>query len=261
MHFSILGPLQVHDDGRIMTPKAHKLRVLLATLLVYSNVVLSVDELIDELWQDRPPPTAPQALRVYISQLRKLLEECGSRGNVGLFHEPPGYYISVENGMLDVAEFNRYWGSARAAHENGELCTALQHYRAASRLWRSTPLVDLRAGLLLQSATSRLEESWMAVQESRISLELRLRRNRGMIIAQLRELCVQHPFNERLPALLMVALYQSGRNGEALEVYRRVRQCLAEELGIEPGEDLRRVHKMVLDTALDLAELIDSWTA
>jgi DNA-binding SARP family transcriptional activator len=81
------------------------------------------------------------------------------------------------------------------------------------------------------------------------------------MIAQLRELCAQHPFNERLPALLMVALYLSGRNGESLAVYRRTRQCLAEELGIEPGEDLRRVHQMVLDTALDPVEVIDSWIA
>lgn len=242
-----------------MTPKAHKLRVLLATLLVHINNVISVDDLIDELWQDQPPPTAPQALRVYISQLRKLFEHCS--GKIDLFREPPGYCISIENGMLDVTEFNRHWETARGAHENGDHCTALHHYTAASRLWRSAPLVDLRDGLLLQGAVSRLEDSWIAIQESRISLELKLRRNLGATIAQLRELCTQHPFNERLPALLMAALYLSGRAGEALEVYRGVRQCLAGELGIEPGEDLRRVHKMVLDAALDPTELVDSWTA
>jgi DNA-binding SARP family transcriptional activator len=261
MRFKLLGQLQVHDGNRILTPQAHKQRVLLASLLLHHHTVLSVESLIDELWPEGPPRTALQALRVYISQLRKILQNSNATGNPTLVGEPSGYYLAIDDGMLDVTEFDRYRELARVAHDRHDLETALSHYRAATNLWRSAPLVDLREGMLIRSVTSRLEESWMAVEEGRISLEVRLTGSRGEAIAQLRELVARYPFNEHLHALLMIALFLSGRSGDALQVYRTTRECLIDELGIEPGEELRLVHQVVLDSDPAALENIRMWTA
>lgn len=261
MRFKLLGQLQVYDGDRILTPQAHKLRVLLAALLVHHDRVLSVGALIDELWPQGPPRTALQALRVYISQLRKMLQESISDGRLALVGESPGYYLRVGDGMLDLLDFDRHRELARAAHDHHDFDAALAHYRAASKLWRSSPLAGLREGMLVRSAASRIEESWMAVEEGRISLEVRLAGFRGEAIAHLRELVARYPFNERLHALLMIALFLSGRSGEALQVYRSARTCLVDELGIEPGEDLRQVHRVVLDSDRAALETVGMWTA
>lgn len=261
MRFKLLGQLQVHDGGRILTPQAHKQRVLLASLLLHHHTVLSVEALIDELWPEGPPRTALQALRVYISQLRKMLHSGGATGSLTLVGESPGYYLAVDDGMLDVIEFDRHGELARVAHARHDLDTALFHYRAAANLWRGAPLVDLRDGMLIRSVTSRLEESWMAVEVGRISLEVRRAGGRGEAIAQLRELVARFPFNEHLHALLMIGLFLSGRSGDALQVYRSTRQYLIDELGIEPGEDLRLVHQVVLDSDPAALENVRMWTA
>ncbi|WP_372410325.1 BTAD domain-containing putative transcriptional regulator [Streptomyces luteireticuli] len=261
MRFNLLGQLQVHDEGRILTPQAHKLRVLLAALLVHHHTVLSIDVLIDELWPQGPPRTALQALRVYISQLRKIVHGGSSRGELALVSEPPGYYLAVGEGMLDLAEFDRHRACARAAREEQDHRAALQHYRAAARLWRSVPLADLREGTLLKGAASRLEEAWMTAQEERLSLELRHGTRRGEVIAELRELVVRHPFNEHLHALLMIGLFLSGRSGDALQVYRTTRKYLIDELGIEPGDEIRAVHQLVLDSDRSALRAVGMWTA
>lgn len=261
MRFKLLGQLQVHDGGRILTPQAHKQRVLLAALLLHHHTVLSVESLIDELWPEGPPRTALQALRVYISQLRKMLQSGANPGGPALIGEPPGYCLVVEDGILDVSEFDRHRELARVAHDRHDFEPALSHYRAAANLWRNAPLVDLREGMLIRSVTSRLEESWMAVEEGRISLEVRLAGSRGEAIARLRELVARYPFNERLHALLMIGLFLSGRSGDALQVYRSTRECLIDELGIEPGEDLRLVHQVVLDSDPAALENVRMWTA
>ncbi len=261
IRFRLLGQLQVRDEDRILTPQAHKLRVLLAALLVHHHRVLSIGSLIDELWPQGPPRTALQALRVYISQLRKVLQSSSSSGHIALVGEPPGYYLAIDDGMLDIVEFDQHRELARTAHERHDVETALHHYRAAAKLWRSTPLAGLREGMLMRSAASRLEESWMAVEEGRISLEVRVHRSRGEAIAELRELVARFPFNERLHALLMIALFLSGRSGEALQVYRSTRQCLIDELGIEPGDDLRLIHQIVLDSDRAALENVGMWTA
>jgi DNA-binding SARP family transcriptional activator len=261
MRFKLLGQLQVYDGNRILTPQAHKLRVLLAVLLVHHHTVLPIGTLIDELWPQGPPRTALQALRVYISQLRKILQTNTSAGHLGLVGEPPGYCLSLDEAMLDIVEFDRHRELARAAHDRLDVDTALQHYRAATKLWGSTPLAGLREGMLVRSAASRIEESWMAVEEGRLSLEVRTARYRSEAIAQLRELVAKYPFNERLHALLMIALFLSGRSGEALQVYRSTRKCLIDELGIEPGHDLRMAHRIVLDSDRDALADVGMWTA
>ncbi|MGW3728467.1 AfsR/SARP family transcriptional regulator [Streptomyces sp. NPDC000851] len=261
MRFKLLGQLQVHDGDRILTPRAHKLRVLLATLLVNHRQVLSIDSLIDELWPQGPPRTALQALRVYISQLRKMLHDSSANGRICLIGEPPGYCLSIDEGMLDVVEFDRHHELATTALEAHDEEAALRHFAAAANLWRSAPLAGLREGMLLQSAASRLEESWMAVEEGRITLEVRLGRRRGEAIARLRELIARNPYNERLHGLLMIALFLSGRSGEALQVYRNMRRRLVDELGIEPGDELRLVHQIVLDSDRAALEHAGMWTA
>jgi DNA-binding SARP family transcriptional activator len=261
MRFTLLGQLKVHDGGLVLTPQAHKLRVLLAALLLHHNTVLSVESLIDELWPQGPPRTGLQALRVYVSQLRKLLHSSSAAGTLILASEPPGYFLTLDEGMLDVIEFDRQSELARGAHQKGDLDQALFHYRTAAHMWCGAPLTGLRDGMLVRSAASRLEESWMAVEEGRISLELRFTRSRGEAIARLRELVARHTYNEHLHALLMVALFLAGRSGDALQVYRTTRECLIDELGIEPGEELRLVHRIVLDSDRAALENVHLWTA
>ena len=146
------------------------------------------------------------------------------------------------------------------AHERQDVEAALHHYRAAAKLWRSAPLAGLREGVLIRSAASRLEESWMAVEEGRISLEVRVRQCRGEAIVHLRELVARFPFNEHLHALLMIALFLSGRSSEALQVYRSTRKFLVDELGIEPGDDLRLIHRIVLDSDRAALDDLALWT-
>ncbi|MCP3760775.1 AfsR/SARP family transcriptional regulator, partial [Streptomyces sp. TBY4] len=173
--------------------------------------VVSTESLIDELWPQGPPRTALQALRVYVSQLRKMLHSSSARGRLVLMGDPPGYYLSIGEGMLDIVEFDQHREIASAAQERHDDELALHHYQAATKLWRSAPLAGLREGMMIQSTASRLEESWMAVEEGRIALEVRLGRRRGEAIARLRELVARNPYNERLHGLLMIALFLSGR--------------------------------------------------
>jgi DNA-binding SARP family transcriptional activator len=248
LRFSILGPVAVHQGQRDLTPNARKLRTLLAALLVRRGAVVSVEALTDELWGHQPPPTALRALRVYVSQLRKLLASAAPQSLIST--QPPGYRIEPAAGSLDVLDFDEHCVRAYHAEAAGNLEFAAREYGRALELWRGPALADVRSGPIVSGAALRLDESRMVALERRVDVDLALGRHRDLI-GELRGLVTVHPLNESMHARLMVALHRSGRTREALEVYRVVRQHLLEEIGCEPGEDLRKAQRCVLGVADD----------
>src|SRR6266511_4351550 len=247
MEFRVLGPLEVIDDGEPLPLGGAKQRALLAVLLLHANTVVSRNRLIDELWGTSPPETAQTALHVNISQLRKRL------GREAISTRAPGYAINVERGELDLDRFEELV-SAASGRSPHDAATAL---REALALWRGAPLADLDDTLARPERT-RLEEARLSVLEQRVDADLRLGGG-SELVPELERLVVEHPLRERLRGQLMLALYRAGRQADALDVYRRGRRALAEELGLEPDEALQRLEKAILvhDRSLNASTSVD----
>jgi predicted ATPase/DNA-binding SARP family transcriptional activator len=237
--FSLLGPLAVTHDGEPTPLGGQKRRALLAALLLEANRVVSRDRLIDALWGDDPPDTARNTIQVYVSQLRKLLPEGA------LETAPPGYRLVVEPETVDLFEFVRLSEEGRSALAAGNPTGAAGILRVALSLWRGPPLADLAWEPFAQAEIVRLEELRLAALEDRIDADLSLGRH-GQVVPELELLVAEHPFRERLRAQLMLALYRAGRQSDALAVYQRARKTLVDELGIEPGESLRKLERAIL---------------
>jgi DNA-binding SARP family transcriptional activator len=234
MEFRILGPLEVLADGKALDLGGTKQRALLAVLLLHANEVVSRDRLVDALWEEEPPETAQKALHVYVSQLRKIL------GWERVQTHAHGYMLGVSPEELDLEQFER-------AREQGRFDEALA-------VWRGPPLADLGDQHFAASEIARLDELRVLCLEQRIEQDLQAGRHSNLV-GELESLVREHPLRERLRGQLMLALYRSGRQAEALAAYQSARQTLVGELGIEPGRELREVHQAVLmqDPALDLA--------
>jgi DNA-binding SARP family transcriptional activator/tetratricopeptide (TPR) repeat protein len=226
VEFRLLGPLEVVADGRSLDLGAHKQRALLGLLLLSANSAVPSDRLIDALWDDDPPETARKALQVYVAGLRKQL------GRDRLETRPPGYLLKVEPEELDAARFARL-------QEEGRLDEALS-------LWRGPPLADLASEQFVQAEIARLDEMRVVCLEERAERELAAGRHTELV-GDLEVLVSEHPFRERLRGQLMLALYRSGRQADALEAYSNARTALVEELGIEPGRRLRELHQRILE--------------
>ncbi|MDQ3995375.1 MAG: AAA family ATPase, partial [Actinomycetota bacterium] len=225
MKFRILGPLEVVADGNALDLGGPKQRALLAILLLEANRVVSSDRLIEALWEEAPPGTAQKALQVYVSQLRKLL------GRERLETQAPGYRLRVEPDELDLARFEHL-------RQEGKL-------REALALWRGPPLAEFAYERFAQAEIARLEELRLVSLEERIERDLARGSDAGLV-GELEALVREHPLRERLLGQLMLALYRSGRQAEALESYQAARTALVEELGIEPGRPLRELHQAIL---------------
>jgi DNA-binding SARP family transcriptional activator len=246
--FAVLGPLEVYDRRRVWTPRAHKPRVLLAILLARVDAVVSTDTLIAELWGDQPPRTALKALRVYISQLRRILDDLSPPGlGPSIVTRDPGYRLELDGATYDLPQFQRLCELGRAAHAAGEYDDALRYYRSATGLWRGPALADVRSSPLLEGVAMRLEESRVAAIERRLELEIRFGRH-AEVISELRALAADHPLREAIHYQLMIALAMAGRRGDALQAFRDLRGALVAELGVEPGDDLQRLHQAILTT-------------
>src|SRR5439155_13010604 len=215
-------------------------RALLAVLLLEANSVVSRDRLIDALWGENPPETARNTIQVYISQLRKFLPEGA------LETAPPGYRLVIEADNIDLFEFVRLSEEGRTALDAGDAAGGADTLRAALSLWRGAPLADLAWEPFAQAEIVRLEELRLAVLEDRIDADLALGRH-GQLVGELEQLVGEHPLRERLRAQLMLSLYRSGRQADALAVYQRARRTLVEELGIEPGDSLRKLERAILE--------------
>ena len=242
MEFGLLGPLTVRCGGAAVPVAAGKQRAVLAALLLDAGRAVPVDELCDVLWGAEPPESARASVQNYVRRLRQAL---GDAGRDRIRTQPGGYLITVSAGELDVTRFEALARSAGAAVRRGAWDDAAGRARAALALWRGEPLADAGSAVLAGREAPRLAELRLQAQEARAEADLHLGR-RAEAIAELRVLVGAHPLRERLPALLMLALYWDGRQGEALAAYRQARQALARELGSEPGTGLRELHQRML---------------
>ena len=260
MEFRILGPFEVCDDsGRQVRVPTGRERSLLAMLLLRRGEVVSVDALVDALWGEQPPSTAGKAVQGYVSHLRRLLEQVG-RGGV-LQTRPPGYLLRVDDDQVDARRFDLLAAHGWRTLEE-DPAAALTTFEEALALWRGPALGEFAFAEFAQREALRLEELRLETIEGRIESMLRLGRH-GAVVAELQTRVEEHPLRERLRGQLMLALYRSGRQAEALEVYRVGRRLLADELGLEPGTELQRLERAILeqDPSLEAPELAPAPTA
>jgi DNA-binding SARP family transcriptional activator/ABC-type transport system substrate-binding protein len=243
MEFLLLGPLQVLDEGRILPLGGPKQRSALAMLLLSRNQVVSRDRLIDGLWGASPPPSAGPTLETYLSRLRRVL--LNDRDGARLVTQPPGYRLRVEPGEFDLERFETLLGQARTAREAGNPESAGKVLREALSLFRGAPLEDLVDAPFAQAEIGRLEELRLHAIEERLEADLAIGRH-AEVVAELESLAARHPFRELLWGQLMLALYRSGRQGDALLAFDRARRTLTEELGVDPGPSLKQLHRQIL---------------
>ena len=234
--YRILGPLALVEDERDLAPAGAKQQALLGIFLLHPGETLSRDRLIDELWGARPPETAGNTLQVYVSQLRKLLP-AGA-----LVTRLPGYALEVDPDALDASRFERLARGGRDALARGDSAGASTALERALALWRGPVLAGVSFEGAAAGEAARLEELRISAAEDRIDAELALGRH-AELVGELEALVAEHPLRERLRGQLMVALYRSGRQADALAVFQRTRAELVDQLGIEPGPQLQELQR------------------
>jgi DNA-binding SARP family transcriptional activator len=249
MEFQLLGPLEVTRAGCALRLGAARERSVLAILLLNANGVVAVDSLVDQLWPDAPPESAVHAVHVSVSRLRRALDDEGRRR---IETRKPGYLVRVDPGELDLHVFERLCREGRSLAAQGDPESASAAFGEASALWRGPALADLAEQPFARAVAARLAEARMEAVEERIAADLELGRH-ARLVAELEEWVAAQPLRERLRAQLMRALYGCGRQADALAVFRETRALLVDELGIEPGPELREVEASILawDPQLD----------
>ena len=239
MQVRILGPFQLEDGGRQITVGGVKQRAVLADLVLNANEVVPSEQLLLDLWGEESPPSAANSLQAAISRLRRVLP------SGRLITAAPGYELRIFPAELDVKQFEQLIFEGREALVARAPADAARTLDQALALWRGPPLADFRYEPFAQTEIARLEELRLTCLEERIEARLALASG-GDLTAELRRLVSEHPFRERLHGQLMLALYRSGRQAEALEVYRDFRDTLREELGLEPLPTLRELEAAIL---------------
>jgi DNA-binding SARP family transcriptional activator len=250
MDYRILGPFEVLDGERVVPLRRKKQRALLALLLLHAGEAVSTDALIEEIWAN-PPKTAREALHNNVSQLRKEL------GDDVIERRDHGYLLRIHPDELDLARFERLVADARRADSAEERAV---HLGRALELWRGSPLADLAYEPFADVEIQRLEQLRLAARQDLVDAQLDLGRH-AEVVGELEELIRTHPFDERLRGQLMLALYRSGRQADALESYQDARRALVDNLGLEPGVALRELEQAMLrqDPALDLPAVRSSF--
>jgi DNA-binding SARP family transcriptional activator/class 3 adenylate cyclase len=239
----ILGPLEIQTGGVRLTYGGEKRGALLALLLLNANRVVSTDKIIDELWGNEPPGSGAKAVQVRVSQLRKSFADAGIDELIAT--RAPGYVVELGPDELDLHRFERLVSESDDAFADADPGRAAALLREAIELWRGTPLAEFASAPFALAAGARLEELRLAAVERRIEADLALGRH-GDVVGELESLIREHPFRERLRAQLMLALYRSGRQADALDAYRAARRELSDELGIEPGQALQDLERAIL---------------
>src|SRR3954454_21014318 len=243
MEFRLLGPLEVLSGGRSVLVGGGKRRSLLGILLLHPNEVVSAERLIDELWGERPPPTAAKSVQVYVSQLRKQLRPDVGRGNGGpLVTRPGGYELRVGPDEGDVARFELGLADGERALGGGEPARAASALREALALWRGPALSEFAYESFAQGEIARLAELRLVALEGRVEADLALGRQ-AQVVGELEAMVREHPLRERIRGQLMLALYRCGQQAAALEVYRDGRRRMVDELGLELGPALRELQE------------------
>ncbi|QES39689.1 hypothetical protein DEJ49_35880 [Streptomyces venezuelae] len=287
MDIEVLGALGVRENGRSITPTAPKPRQVLALLALHADRMVPVSALTEELWGAAPPRSARTTLQTYVLQLRELIAAALERdtlpdatgtaatgtaatgagsapGGTGagagpvrsakdvLVTMPGGYLLCSGGGASDVRTFERLAGAGYRAMDAGDCAGAARQLREALALWSGTAFADVQAGPQLQMEIKRLDESRLCALDRRIEADLRLGRHRELL-AELTVLVNGYRTHESLHAQYMLALHRSGRRGEALDAYQRLRTTLVQELGLEPSARLRRLQRSILTAGHDLA--------
>jgi predicted ATPase/DNA-binding SARP family transcriptional activator len=236
----LLGPVQVARSGCEIALGGPRPRAVLALLVLEAGRVVPAGRLVEEVWRGSPPPGAAKTLRSYVSRLRALLSP-----DAALAARGGGYVLGLDPVMVDAVRFERLAGAGQAALSGGEAAVAAGRFRQALGLWRGRALADVCVVEPLAREAARLEELRLAVVEGRIEADIALGLH-AEVTGELEGLVAEYPLRERLWRLLVLALYRAERQADALAAYRRARDMLAEELGLEPGEDLRRLEQAVL---------------
>jgi DNA-binding SARP family transcriptional activator len=242
VRFGVLGPIQVVVGVDARQVSAAKQRIVLAALLLGAGRTVSAASLAEALWDASPPPNAATVMRTYVMRLRRALGPVGGR----IVGHPSGLAIELRcPGELDLLEVDRLARAARTAAEKGDWRQVSAQLTKALRLWRGDALVDVPSAALARREAARFSELRLQLTESRVDADLRLGRHKELV-ADLRRLAAEHPLREHIRAQLMSACYHCGLQAEALQVYRDARQTLVGELGVEPGPELREMHRRIL---------------
>lgn len=246
INFRVLGPIEATAQGEVLPLGGRKQRGVLAILLLNANRVVPVDRLVAGVWGTNVPGHPLNTLQVYISSLRRVLDSAYSpEKHRLLFTQDPGYRIQIASEQLDMLQFLSQVGAGRRLLEESRYAEAADVLGQALELWRGPALADLVGEPFAEGELTALEESRLAAIEARMEAELALGRAEK-IIGELDKLIIDHPYRERFRGLLMLALYRSGRQVEALQVYQATRRTLRDDLGIDPGPELQEVERAVL---------------
>ncbi|MFH9138863.1 AfsR/SARP family transcriptional regulator [Streptomyces sp. NPDC017524] len=246
MDFRILGPLEILDGQRNVVPTAPKPRQVIALLLMRRNTLVQTSELIDELWESAPPASAMTTLQTYIYKIRKILTARDS--DEILLTRPGGYTLAIPDASTDLHRFEVEAEEGKTLLKKGDPAGAAEVLQRSLSLWRGSALVDVVPGGLLSSYVTRLEELRERTLDLRIEADLQLGRHQELI-SELKSLVLSRPLHENVHAALMIALHRSGRRHEALEVYQVLRRSMIDNLGLEPGQELRALHQALLSEA------------
>jgi WD40 repeat protein/DNA-binding SARP family transcriptional activator len=253
LSFRVLGPLEVERDGRAVAVSGLKERLVLAVLLASADRVVSVDVLVDAVWGERPPRTAERTIHAYIARLRRALEPRRQPGGAQTVIETVGrgYRLAIDPDQLDAGRFEQVAGSGADQLGGGDAAAAATALRAALAEWRGDAYAGLADVGPCAAEATRLESIRLTAVEDKVDADLAAGRT-AALVAEVEAAVAEQPFRERRWGQLMVALYRSGRQGDALAAYQRARRVLVDELGIEPGPELRRLEAAILDQDPDL---------
>ncbi|MEU0163405.1 AfsR/SARP family transcriptional regulator [Streptomyces sp. NPDC006261] len=254
MDIEVLGALSVRENGVSIAPTAPKPRQVLALLALHADQVVPVATLTEELWGSTPPRSARTTLQTYVLQLRELISEALARDENErctakdiLVTLPGGYRLETRRGTVDYREFGRRAGAGYRAMDAEDYTGAARRLSDALSLWTGSALTDIQAGSQIGMEIKRLKEARLCALDQRIEADLRLGRHRELL-SELTVLVNQYRMHESLHGQFMLALHRSGRRGEALHVYQRLRTMLVSELGLEPSAALSRLQRSILMT-------------
>ncbi|HVV75716.1 MAG TPA: BTAD domain-containing putative transcriptional regulator [Mycobacteriales bacterium] len=245
----LLGPVELRYRGVDVPIRAARVRRLLGLLVLSRGRVVSIDRLVDEVWDNDPPDSALAALRVHVSRLRKMLAGAGLENL--LVTRPTGYLLDLAEGSVDADRFERAVATARGVLEGGEPGRAAEIFRSALSMWRGPALSGIATSTYVAGEVARLEAARVNALEDCIGAEIAAGRSRD-VLGELEALTVEHPLRERLWSLRMLALYRSGRQADALDTYQVLRRHLDDELGLEPSAEVARLHQEMLSQSPSL---------
>jgi len=264
----VLGALDVSIDGVSVVPTASKPRQLLAMLALNVGRIVTSASLMEELWGDSAPRSASSTLQTYVLHVRKLIRNAlppdrEHESREILVTKQTGYMLQIDQNAVDVARYDRLASAGRVAGAAGDYKAAERLLRQALALWRGPALVDVAVGPQLEIESMRLAESRLTDLTLRIDADLYLGRHH-QLLGDLAALCARHPYMENFRAQYMLALYRSGRPGQALEVFHDMWATIRDQLGVDPSPRLRQLHQAMLagDTTVDDPRfMVNTWAA